>query len=64
MESNLQSSPELEHEKVAELKRLVVERFQNHCDNGLFPLKFHLLNHLIEDLGSFGSMKKARCVTG
>lgn len=42
--------------KVAELKRLSVEAFQDHCVNALFTMKLHLLDHLKEDIGTFVSM--------
>lgn len=44
-------------ELVSTLKRTVVETFKDHCEKGLFTLKFHTMDHLAEDISRFGSCK-------
>lgn len=39
-----------------EIKKLVVKTFVDHTEKGLFTLKFHLLDHLAEDITRFGSL--------
>lgn len=43
--------------QVAELKILVIKTSQVRCGNELFKVKFHLLDHPMEDLGRFESKK-------
>lgn len=31
--------------------------FEEHCDTSFFPIKFHLLGYLSEDLKKFGSVR-------
>lgn len=37
-------------EKVRALKREFVDRFYDHCDSGIYALKLHLLDHMVEDM--------------
>lgn len=39
--------------EIEEFKRVAERVIPSHCSFGLCTLKFHLLHHLIEDLGSF-----------
>lgn len=43
-------------ERVKEFKRELVERFDDHCESGLYTLKFHLLDHMVEDIRKFGTL--------
>lgn len=43
--------------KVLDLKRLAVQAFKFFCANGLYTLKFHPLNHLMDNFGRFGGLK-------
>lgn len=36
--------------EVQKFKELVKETFDAHCDTGLYTLKFHFLDHFVEDL--------------
>lgn len=40
-------------DKIAELKRLVVELFQDRCGNILFSMNIRLIDHLAEVLEAF-----------
>lgn len=42
--------------EIEELKRVNERVFVPHCSFGLYTLKVHLLDHLIEDLERFGSI--------
>lgn len=44
-------------DKVAELNRLVVNIYQDHCSSRIFILMFHVLNKQTEDLGTFKNSK-------
>lgn len=34
---------------VAELKRLLLEMAQEHCDSGMYNMKYYLLDQIVED---------------
>lgn len=36
--------------KVQTFKRLLVNIFDDHCDSRLYTLKYHLLDHVVEDM--------------
>lgn len=42
--------------RVIKLKRLLVETFSKHCSSGLFILKFHLLDHVVDGLHVFETL--------
>ena len=42
--------------KIERFKHQTVKLFEPYVDNGLFTLKFHLLDHLVEDLSKFASL--------
>ena len=42
--------------KIESFKRQTVQLFEPYVDTGLFTLKFHLLDHLVEDLSKFTSL--------
>lgn len=39
------------------MKDTMVHLFENHCECGLFSIKFHLLDHLCDDLEKFHTIK-------
>lgn len=43
--------------KVQYFKVLTIKTFQDFCVSGLFTLKFHLLDHMVEDMERFGSLQ-------
>ena len=43
--------------RVSNLKKKVVEIYGPHCENGLFTLKFHLLDHLSEDITNYALLE-------
>lgn len=43
-------------QKIDSLKECTIQLFKDHCDHGLFTLKFHLLSHLVNDLERFSSL--------
>lgn len=55
VEWNSESTSILEG-KIKSFKKLVLRKFGGRCTTGLHTLKFHLLDHLAEDLGRFGSL--------
>lgn len=42
--------------EIREFKSVVEGAFASHCPSGLYTLKYHLLDHLVEDLERFGSI--------
>lgn len=50
----LVSSP---RRRVRDLKDTMVRLFGDHCDSGLFTMKFHILEHLFEDYGEFHKLQ-------
>lgn len=42
--------------KIEEFQSLLVRTFGEHCNSGLYILKFHLLDHVVEDLRLFGTL--------
>lgn len=47
------STPENVQEKVNVLKRSIIDKFKDHCEKGLFTMKFILLDHIDEDVSGF-----------
>lgn len=43
--------------EVQKLKAFVKKTFDAHCEVGLYTLKLHFLDHVVDDLERFGSMK-------
>lgn len=41
-------------EEILRLRKFMKNAFQVHCETGL-KLKFHVFNHIVEDVGRFGS---------
>lgn len=41
---------------VNQFKTILVEKFNQYCDSGLDTLKYHLLDHMVEDLQRFGTL--------
>lgn len=52
---NRQNVLKLQHQ-VVESNRLLVKTFGKHCNAGLFALKSHLLNHVVENLRVFRTL--------
>lgn len=44
-------------EKIAWFKELVKATFDQHCESGLNRMKCHLLDHVVQDLKRFGSLR-------
>jgi len=42
--------------RVLQFKEAVIAFFGDYCDKGVFTLKFHLLDHMVDDLRRFGSL--------
>lgn len=56
--SNCWSKKDLDsmRHSVSTLKKDVLDLFGQHFDHGLNTLKFHLSDHLVDDLKSFGTI--------
>lgn len=42
--------------RISLLKSKCVHTFEKHCEHGIHTLKFHLLDHVVEDLSKFGGL--------
>jgi len=42
--------------KIYNFKKTVMQFYGKYCEKGLFTLKFHLLDHMVEDMRKFGTL--------